>query len=45
VHILLLSLTLADLLLLLLLPFRIIEVIYDFLWPLVMSSHRLWLLQ
>ncbi|XP_004600800.2 free fatty acid receptor 2 [Sorex araneus] len=34
VHILLLSLTLADLLLLLLLPFKIIEAAYDFRWPL-----------
>lgn len=34
VHILLLSLTLADLLLLLLLPFKILEAAYDFHWPL-----------
>ncbi|KAF6077501.1 free fatty acid receptor 2 [Phyllostomus discolor] len=34
VHILLLSLTLADLLLLLLLPFKITEAAYDFRWPL-----------
>ncbi|MBZ3885319.1 Free fatty acid receptor 2 [Sciurus carolinensis] len=34
VHILLLSLTMADLLLLLLLPFKMIEAAYDFLWPL-----------
>lgn len=34
VHILLLSLTLADLLLLLLLPFKIIEAAYEFRWPL-----------
>uniref|UniRef100_A0A8D1T377 G-protein coupled receptors family 1 profile domain-containing protein n=1 Tax=Sus scrofa TaxID=9823 RepID=A0A8D1T377_PIG len=34
IHILLLSLTLADLLLLLLLPFKVIEAAYDFRWPL-----------
>lgn len=34
VHILLLSLTLADLLLLLLLPFKMVEAAHDFAWPL-----------
>uniref|UniRef100_A0A8C3W2S1 G-protein coupled receptors family 1 profile domain-containing protein n=1 Tax=Catagonus wagneri TaxID=51154 RepID=A0A8C3W2S1_9CETA len=34
IHILLLSLTLADLLLLLLLPFKMVEAAYDFHWPL-----------
>ncbi|XP_056681300.1 free fatty acid receptor 2 [Monodelphis domestica] len=34
IHILLLSLTLADLLLLLMLPFKILEVASNFLWPL-----------
>ncbi|ELV09361.1 free fatty acid receptor 2 [Tupaia chinensis] len=34
IHILLLSLTLADLLLLLLVPFKIVEAAYDFRWPL-----------
>ncbi|XP_043756519.1 free fatty acid receptor 2-like [Cervus elaphus] len=34
IHILLLSLTLADLLLLLLLPFKMVEAAHDFAWPL-----------